>query len=226
MGTNPAKQQLFSELSQISNAMSSAVRLTMLELLTHGGCSVEELARQMGISVANASQHLQKLRQARLLTVERHGKQRIYQLAHSKVCQLMETLIDLGVTQSAEAQNRLASIKGYNKDIEAIDLPALQDKIKHGAVTVVDVRSEAEFREGHIPGAKSVPLENLPSRIHELPADREIVAYCRGSLCTLSDEAVGILQKQGYLAKNFAKGMPEWQASGLNTEQASSSQHF
>lgn len=223
MADKPLKQQLFKELAQISSAMSSSVRLIMLEVLAHRSCSVEELAQQAGISVANASQHLQKLRQARLLTAEKHGKQSLYQLAHPRVCQLLETLIDLGGTQSAEVQQLLAGIKGDNEAVEAIDLPTLQEKVKQDNIIIVDVRPEQEFQQGHIPGARSVPLESLPSRIDELPPDCEIVAYCRGSLCTLSHEAVGILRQHGYRAKNFEKGFPEWRANGFCTEQASAS---
>lgn len=220
MAEKGVKKQLFGELAQISAAMSSPTRLEMLETLTQGSLSVETLAQQLRISIANASQHLQKLKQARLVTVEKSGKQNLYSLASPQVYQLLEAMIDLGVAQSAELQHLISAIQGYEADVESIDLETLQERINQNSVTVIDVRPKEEYQQGHIPGAQSLPLEELQSQLDKLPNDREIIAYCRGSLCTLDEKALQLLKNKGYQVSKFTKGFPEWQAKGLAIEKA------
>lgn len=220
MADKALKQQLFEELSHISAAMNSPIRLEILEVLTQGSLAVETLAQQMGISIANASQHLQKLKQARLVAVEKRGKQNLYSLASAQVYQLLEAMIDLGVAQSAELQHLVSAIQGYEADVESIDLETLQERINQNSVMVIDVRPREEYQQGHIPGAQSLPLDELQSQLDKLPDDREIIAYCRGSLCTLDQKALQLLKNKGYQASKFTKGFPEWQAKGLAIEQA------
>ncbi len=220
MADKALKQQLFEALAQISAAMDSPVRLEMLEVLTRGALSVEKLAQQMDISIANASQHLQKLKQARLVTVEKRGKQNLYSLATPQVYQLLEAMIDLGVAQSAELKHLVSAIQGHQADVESIDLETLQERINQNRVMLIDVRPREEYQQGHIPEAQSLPLEELQSQLDKLPDDQEIIAYCRGSLCTLDEKALQLLKSKGYQASKFTKGFPEWQAKGLAIEKA------
>ncbi len=218
MASRTLKKQIYEELSEITSAMSSALRMEMLEILVQGQHSVEAIANETGLTMANASQHLQKMKNARLVTAEKHGKQTFYQLADYQVYQLLESLIDLGFARSAELQNLLKELKGGGENLETIDVNTLKKRLDQKAVFLVDVRPEEEYQNGHIPGAKSIPLDSLQNQLEKLPKDKEIVAYCRGSLCTMSDEAIKLLRENGYEARNFTRGLPEWQANGMAVE--------
>ncbi len=218
MAKRNLKKQIYEELSKISSALSSAYRLEILEVLAQGQHSVEGIARQTGLSIANASQHLQKMKNARLVISEKKGKQSFYTLANDQVYQLLESLMDLGIAQSADLDKLISEFKGHGGNLESIDAETLQQRLANKEVIVVDVRPEEEYQQGHIPGAKSIPLSELRSQLDNLPAEKEIVAYCRGSLCALADEATKILHEQGYHAKIFTKGWPEWRSKGLKVE--------
>lgn len=219
MPENERKQQFFEALTPMTHAMSSPQRMAILEALIKGPLAVEQLATDTGITIANCSRHLQKLKQANLVKAKKHGKRHFYQLASPQVYQLLERLIEVGVSHSAELRDLLNTIKGEEQEpVEQMDVATLRQQIAQGAVLVLDVRPEAEFQQGHIPGAWSIPLERLPTRLAELPHNQTIVAYCRGSLCTLSDEAVRLLQAYGFQAFNFERGFPEWQSCGFAIE--------
>jgi rhodanese-related sulfurtransferase len=216
--TGAAKRQfkdaLFGEFARVGKALASGRRLEMLELLAQGERTVEELARGSGQSVANASQHLQVLRQARLVETRRDGTFIRYRLADDRVTRLWLALRAVGENRLAEV-DRLVGV--YLKDrgtLEAIDGAELRRRLKTGNTVVVDVRPAAEYESGHIAGAQSIPLSELKRRMKELPKGNVIVAYCRGPYCVYADEAVALLRARGYRAIRLKSGFPEWKLEG------------
>ena len=187
----------------------------MLDLLCQGEKTVETLARESGLSLANTSQHLQTLRAARLVEADKKGLYVRYRMADQMVCQFFRSMRIL-------AENRLAEVELINRrflegkeGMEPVDRDDLLNRVKKGAVTVLDVRPSDEYRTGHIPGALSVPLGKLKELLSNLPKDQEIVAYCRGPYCVLAVEAVDILRKQGFKAIRLEEGVQDWLAMGL-----------
>ena len=175
MSHRPFKDRLYTEFASIGKALASAHRLELLDLLGQGERSVDELAQEIGQSLANTSAHLQVLRQARL--------------------------VEMYLTDRTS--------------LAAVDLAELKRLVADGSVTLLDVRPVLEYRQGHIPDARSVPVEELDQRLDELPRDREVVAYCRGPYCVFSDEAAQLLQTHGFRVRRFEDGFPEWRAAGL-----------
>ncbi|HEU5315092.1 MAG TPA: metalloregulator ArsR/SmtB family transcription factor [Chloroflexota bacterium] len=218
MGKREFKDRLFGEFAVIGKALSSGHRLELLDLLAQGERSVEELAAEGGLSVANASAHLQVLRRARLVETERRGTYVVYRLADPAVFQLWRTLRDLGSARLAEVERLVDSYLGADRDLEAIDQERLLDLLEKDSVTLVDVRPVVEYRQGHIIRARSLPLEEIERRLRELPRRREVVAYCRGPYCVFADEAVDLLKRHGYRARRLSGGFPDWRAAGLPVE--------
>jgi rhodanese-related sulfurtransferase/DNA-binding transcriptional ArsR family regulator len=211
-------RQLYDQLARISKAIASPHRLELVDLLAQGERTVEELAGLASMSVANTSRHLQSLRAARLVAVRRAGLYAYYRLADERVFTMWQAVRDLG-------ENRLASVrelvKGHFESRRAlvpVDLPGLIDRQRAGTAFLLDARPESEFRAGHIPGAVSIPVGELEARLHVLPVDQEIVAYSRGPYCGFSDQAVAVLSANGYQARRFALGLPDWRAAGLPVE--------
>jgi rhodanese-related sulfurtransferase len=208
------KDRIFGELAVLGRALANPHRLELLDLLAQGERTVEDLARESRMSVANTSAHLQVLRRARMVEAEKHGLYVRYRLAGSGVFELWRALRDLGSTHLAEI-DRLVEAYVTNRDtLHVIDKEELLHGLEQGAVTVVDVRPREEFAQGHILEARSIPLAELERRLGELPDDREIVAYCRGPYCLLSDEALTILLQHGFRARRLGDGLPEWRAAG------------
>jgi rhodanese-related sulfurtransferase/predicted transcriptional regulator len=211
---NP-KRALFDQFALVANTLGHAHRLELLEQVAQGERSVEILAQRTGLSVANASQHLQRLRRAGLVAARRDGKFVYYQLSDDSVLGLIAALHRIGERNVAEVERLLHSYF-YNRDsLEPISREELVERSRAGAVTIVDVRPEDEFALGHLPDAVNIPLRALESRLSELDRAQEIVAYCRGPYCVLSFEAVAALRARGFKARRLVDGLPEWRAAGL-----------
>jgi ArsR family transcriptional regulator len=211
---NP-KKALFDQFALMANTLGHAHRLELLEQVAQGERSVEILAQRIGLSIANASQHLQRLRRAGLVTARRDGKFVYYRLADDSVLELIAALHRISERNVAEVARLLHSYF-YNRDsLEPISREELLERSRAGAVTVLDVRPEDEFALGHLPDAVNIPLRALESRLSELNRAQEIVAYCRGPYCVLSFEAVAALRARGFKARRLVDGLPEWRAAGL-----------
>jgi rhodanese-related sulfurtransferase len=216
MSTLGPKQQVFSGLAEIAQALGHAHRLELLEHLGQGERSVEDLATRTGLTVANTSRHLQLLRRAALVEGRREGKRVFYHLAGDDVVVgLLHALSRVGERNSAEIARVMASYFRARDELEPVSRDELLDRVRSGMATVLDVRPEDEFQQGHLPEALNIPLAQLERRLAELPADREIVAYCRGPWCVLSFEAVALLRQRGYRARRLEDGFPEWKTAGL-----------
>jgi rhodanese-related sulfurtransferase/biotin operon repressor len=214
VSTGP-KQAIFAEFAGVARALGHAHRLELLEHLAQGERSVEALAERVGLSIANASQHLQQLRRAGLVANRRDGKFILYRLAD-------EGVVGLTAALRAVAERNLAEVdrirRGYfaeRDSLEPVSRQELLARAEAGLVTVLDVRPEDEFASGHLPGAINIPLRELRSRLSELDPDREVIAYCRGAYCVFSFEAVAALRAEGRMARRLEEGFPEWRAAGL-----------
>jgi rhodanese-related sulfurtransferase len=213
------KQAILVGLAEVARALGHAHRLELLEHVAQGERSVEELSSRTDLSFANTSRHLQILRRARLVDTERRGKHVLYRLAgDAEVVELMRALGRVGERNVAEV-NRVMTDYFHARDaLEPLTRKDLVSRLRKGLVTVLDVRPEDEFALGHIPGALNIPLGKLKHRLGELPADREVIAYCRGPYCVLSFEAVAALRARGYRVRRLEDGYPEWKAAGLPVE--------
>jgi rhodanese-related sulfurtransferase/DNA-binding transcriptional ArsR family regulator len=215
MSTPNPKRAIFESLARVGTALSSATRLEFLELLAQGERSVDELATLTGVSVANTSQHLQKLRQAGLIVGRKQGQYVYYRLAGDAVVGLLAALGSVGEAYVAEVE-RIVRLYLVEKDsLEPIPARELLERAKKGLVTVLDVRPPEEFAAGHLPGAVTIPVHELEKRLGELPKRKEVVAYCRGPYCLMSYDAVHLLRKKGLKARRLQNGLPEWRLAGL-----------
>jgi rhodanese-related sulfurtransferase/DNA-binding HxlR family transcriptional regulator len=218
MSSSP-KQVIFENLAEVAQALGHAHRLVLLERLAQGPRSVEELANATDLTVANTSRHLQLLRHARLVEAERQGKRVFYRLAGDmEVVTLLKALGVVGERNIAEIQGVMRDFFCQRDALEAISREELATRLKDGIVTVLDVRPEAEFSLGHLPGAINIPMGELKRRLADLPKRREVVAYCRGPYCVWSFEAVATLRAKGYRVRRLEDGFPEWKAAGLDVE--------
>src|ERR671910_1131047 len=207
MGDQERKRALFDEFGRIGKALSSGRRIELLDVLANGERTVEAVAGEVGLSVANTSQHLQVLRQAGLVTTRREGTSIHYRLAGPEVFELWRTLRTLAGARSAEVERLAAAYLGARDDLEPVTRQQLARRLEDGDdLVVLDVRPAAEHAAGHLPGAVSIPLGELERRLAELPADREIVAYCRGPFCAYAHEAVRMLRAGGRDARRLADG--------------------
>ena len=189
-----------------------------LEHLGQGERSVELLSVRTGLSFANTSRHLQRLRRARLVIARREGKQVLYRLSDDAVVHTLSALQRLGERNAAEVQNVMTRYFLARDGMQAVTRDDLLQRLRDGLVTLLDVRPEDEFAMGHIPGAINLPLAELEHQLAELPSGQEIVAYCRGAYCVLSFEAVASLRALGFKARRLEEGYPEWKAAGLPVE--------
>lgn len=219
MSSPGPKQNIFGSLAEVAQALGHANRLELLEHLAQGERSVEDLSALTGMSFANTSRHLGILRRARLAGAKRQGKRVLYGLAGgAEVVILIRALGRVGERNVAEVNRVLNDYFHARDSMEAVTRKELVLRLKDGVVTVVDVRPEAEFALGHLPGAVNVPIGKLKRRLAELPKNREIVAYCRGPYCVMSFDAVAILRAKGYRIRRLEDGFPEWKAAGLQVE--------
>jgi rhodanese-related sulfurtransferase/DNA-binding transcriptional ArsR family regulator len=214
------KSDLFDQFARIGKALSSGKRLEMLEFLAQGERSVEQLANMTGLSVANTSQHLQQLRQVGMVTGRKEGLYVYYRIAGDGIVQLLATLRTVGEENLADV-NRMVKLFLDSKDnLEPVPAKELWQRVKQGLVTVLDVRPPEEYAQGHIRGAINVPVTELKKRLDHIPADQEVVAYCRGPYCLLAYEAVQVLRKKGIKARRLEDGYPEWRLHGLPVEKS------
>jgi len=217
------KQAIFSSLAEVAQALGHAHRLELLEHIAQGERSVEELSARANLSFANTSRHLQILRRARLVDIERRGKHVLYRLAgDAEVIELLRALGRVGERNVAEVSRVMTDYFHARDALEPVSRKDLVSRLRDGLVTVLDVRPEDEFALGHLPGALNIPFGKLELRLAELPADREVIAYCRGPYCVLSFEAVAALRARGYLVRRLEDGYPEWKAAGLPVEAVAS----
>jgi rhodanese-related sulfurtransferase/DNA-binding transcriptional ArsR family regulator len=216
MANRASKTALFDEFARAAKALASGRRLELLDVLANGERTVEALAGEVGLSLANTSQHLQVLRQAGLVTSRREGTSVHYRLAGPEVFELWRSLRTLAANRLAEVERLAAAYLGARDRLEPVTREELARRLEAGDdLVVLDVRPAAEHAAGHLPGAVSIPVDELHRRLAELPADREIVAYCRGPYCAFAHEAVELLGEEGFTARRLEDGLPEWQAAGL-----------
>lgn len=211
------KDVLYEQFARIGHALSTPKRLEILDLLGQGERSVEVLANEASLSVPNASQHLKVLRSARLVDSRRDGSYVFYSLADPAVWRLWAALRDLGELRLTEIGELLRSLAD-DEGMELVDRSTLWRMAQDGEVTVLDVRPPAEYAAGHIPGAVSIPLEDLERRLSDVPREQIVVAYCRGPYCVLAVQAVELLRRQGFTARRLEDGFPEWREEGLPVE--------
>jgi len=216
MGSRKEKDALFEAIAVMGKAFASPRRLELVDLLAQAPRTVDELARTSGQSAANTSQHLQALHAAGIVTRTREGTSVRYALAGDEVLSLWLALREVSVARLAEVERAAREYLGG--DVDAIGRDELVARMRSGDVVLVDVRPSEEFEAGHIKGARSIPLEELEGRLGELPADREVVAYCRGPLCAFAPEAVRRLRAGGRDARRLEEGWPEWRLAGRPAE--------
>ncbi len=210
MSHRPFKQRIYAEFARIGNALASDRRLELLDLLAQTPRHVEALAAETETPVANVSQHLQVLRAARLVEAEKEGTKVRYRLADDSVIRLWLALRDVAESRLAEVPLLRQQYGLAGGDLEALPGDQLERLLNDEQAVLIDVRPQLEYEDGHIPGAIAVPIEELPSRLDELPRDRPIVAYCRGKYCLFADEAVALLREHGFEAVRLSGGWPEW----------------
>lgn len=209
------KRLLFRQFATVAKAVAHEHRLELLEALAQGERSVEILANRTGLSIANASQHLQQMRRAGLIAARRDGKFILYRLSDPAVLDLVAALTRIGERHIAEVDVIVRDYFHGRDALEPISRKVLLARMKQGNVQVLDVRPEDEFAMGHLPGAISLPLDQLKKKLAKLDPAKEIIAYCRGPYCLLSFETVALLRKKGFEARRLEDGWPEWQAAGL-----------
>jgi len=212
--TRQFKNGVYEQLSRVGKAVSAPKRLELLDLLCQGPRTVESLADQAAISVANASQHLQVLRAARLVTADKQGLYVEYRIADEEVCRFFVALRQLATSRLAEIEHVTRAFMERRGALEAVRSVELIRRVRSGEVTILDVRPVTEYRAGHIPGALSIPVADLKARLSDLPKDREVVAYCRGPYCVMAVDAVTLLRKRGFTAHRLELGIADWRARG------------
>lgn len=215
MSTQSPKQALFVEFAAVAKALGHAHRLELLEQVAQGERSVDILAQKTGLSIANASQHLQHMRRAGMVSTRRDGKFVYYRLADDGVLDLLAALRRIAERNVAEVERIVRSYFDDRDSLEPVSRKELTDRLRAGTVTVLDVRPEDEFALGHVPGALNIPLHALDARLSEFDPSQEIVAYCRSAFCVLSYEAVATLRARGFKAQRLEDGFPEWRSAAL-----------
>jgi rhodanese-related sulfurtransferase/DNA-binding transcriptional ArsR family regulator len=208
------KDALYGQFARIGKALASPYRLELLELLAQGERSVDALATEIGSSVANASQHLQVLRDAGLIESRKQGLFVHYRLADESVFALSKALRTVAERRLADLERLVREHFGDRADPEPVSMKELLTRARSGRVVILDTRPAIEYLAGHIPGAISVPIDELKQRLKELPKGKEYVAYCRGPYCVYADRAVEVLVKSGRRARRLSDGFPEWKAAG------------
>jgi rhodanese-related sulfurtransferase/DNA-binding transcriptional ArsR family regulator len=209
------KDALWQEFAAVGKALASPKRLELLDLLAQGERSVEALARAAGLGVTSCSAHLQTLRHAGLVRTRRAGTTIHYSLAGHDVAALLVSVRAVAAAHRAEVDRARRDYLGGDHDVDHVSREDLLARLRAGDVVVVDVRPGPEYRAGHVPGAVSIPLQELAARLSDLPPDVEVVAYCRGAYCVLAHDAVRLLHAHGRAARRLAEGMLEWRLAGL-----------
>ncbi len=213
------RERLYQNFARIGQALSSDRRLHLLNLLCQGEKSVEELAEATEQSVAATSAHLKVLRQAHLVESEKRGRYVVYALASEEVVRFWVSLRELAALQLPEVREARRLFHDEPESVVRLDAPTLLERVERGEVLLLDLRKANEYRSGHLPGAHSIPAEELEAHLAEIPRDQEIIAYCRGPYCVVSVDAVHRLQREGYKARWLDAGVAEWRAAGYALEQ-------
>ena len=221
MTSRAAKEALFDAFASVAAALGSGRRAEIVDVLAQGERSVEDVASQVGQSVASTSHHLRLLAKSGLARSRRDGTRVFYRLASERVADLWAAVRDVAAQHVAEVTVLADEYLGERDEVEVLSAPELHERLSQGKVVVLDVRPEEEFRAGHIAGALSAPLERLESIAAELPKQRELVAYCRGPYCVYADDAVRLLRTRGLRARRLDVGFPEWRRAGFSVELAS-----
>ena len=212
------KTRLYEAIGRVALALGSAGRLQILEFVAQGERSVDALARMTGLSTANASKHLQALRQAGLVSARKDGLRVYYSIAGDDVAALMSALREVSEHRVAEVEKLLRTWLAHRDEMEAVPAREVLERARKGLVVVLDVRPPEEFSAGHLPGAVNIPIHELEKRMKELPKRKEVIAYCRGPYCLMSYDAVSLLRRKGLKARRLEAGLPEWRAAGLPVE--------
>ncbi len=212
------KERLYRLFTRIASAMANPHRLELLDLLVQAPRTVEELAREASLSVANASQHLQRLKQARLVIAEREGLYQRYRLADPAVMRLWLELRAVGEQQIDEIDEALDAYRTQRHEFEKVTIDELRNRLRAGKTVLIDARPRVEYQAGHLPQALSIPLDELERRLDELPRNRTLIVYCRGPLCVIADDALAVLAEQGRRVARLEEGVAEWQQAGLTIE--------
>jgi rhodanese-related sulfurtransferase/DNA-binding transcriptional ArsR family regulator len=215
VGKRQAKDALFDAFADVAKAIGSGRRAELIDVLGQGERHVEELATEIGQSVANTSFHLRALATAGLVTTRRDGTRIYYRLASSRVSELWAALRDVAAAHHDRLDELASTYLGDRSMLEQVGRAELAERISAGDVVVVDVRPTAEYDAGHIASARSIPIDRLAASIRQLPADVEVVAYCRGPYCVFADDAVRLLRRRGRRARRLEDGFPEWQRESL-----------
>jgi len=218
MGDRAFKADLYRQFARLGKALASPARLELLDLLAQGERSVEDLAQEANLGVANASAHLQALGRAQLVASRKAGLRVYYRLADQSVFRLWVALREAGEHQLAEIDRLVATYLQDRQSLQPISSEELARRLTDGETLVLDVRPLLEYRQGHIAGARSIPVEELEQRLAELAPHRQIVAYCRGPYCVFADEAVTVLRAHGFSAERYAEGYPDWAVAGFPVE--------
>lgn len=213
------KDEIYGELARIGSALASPKRLEILDLLSQRERSVENLAGELELSVANASRHLRVLAAAGLVVTRKEGTFVHYRLANPAAFRLIRIVGEAGEASLPGVAATLARHLG-RRSVERLDLAAVAHRVKAGRALLVDVRPEAEYRAGHIPSARSIPIDGLKRAMESLPRERELIIYCRGPYCVWADEAVDALRQRGFTARRLLLGAPDWTALGETLETA------
>jgi rhodanese-related sulfurtransferase len=218
MADRAAKDALYDGLAAVAKALGNGRRAELVDVLAQGERPVEELASEIGQSVANTSHHLQHLLRTGLVRTRRDGTHIFYSLATGRVAELWAAVRDVASTQVAELDGLASAYLGDRSSLDTISREELARRVRDGDVVVLDVRPEPEYRAGHIAGAISLPVEEIVRRLRTIPQDRQVVAYCRGPFCVYADDAVRMLGRRGYRAARLDDGYPEWDRAGLPVE--------
>ncbi|MDH3678560.1 MAG: metalloregulator ArsR/SmtB family transcription factor [Acidimicrobiia bacterium] len=217
MGDRRAKNALYDGFAQVAKALGSGRRAELVDVLAQGERHVEDLAAEIGQSVANTSHHLRALAAAGLVATRRRKTRVYYRLASDEVERLWASLRSVAVNHLDDLDALTADYVGDRRALEEISREELVRRLDNGEIALVDVRPEAEYTAGHIPGARSVPIDRLPEAVRELPTGVEVVAYCRGPYCVLADDAVKLLRRRRRRARRLEDGFPEWRMANLPT---------
>jgi rhodanese-related sulfurtransferase/DNA-binding transcriptional ArsR family regulator len=212
------KNSLYGQFARIGKALSSPHRLEILELLAQGERTVDSLATEMDLSLANTSRHLQALRQATLVDSRKEGLFVFYRLSDPAVFDLSKAIRSVAEHQLADLERLVREHFGDRSEAEPVEMDELLKRLRSNRVVVLDTRPPNEYAAGHIAGALSVPVDDLQKRLRQLPRQRDFVAYCRGPYCVYADRAVEILRSHGRRARRLREGFPEWRAAGLPVE--------
>jgi rhodanese-related sulfurtransferase/DNA-binding transcriptional ArsR family regulator len=215
MSDRQAKDALFDAFASVAHALGNGRRAEIVDVLAQGERSVDDVAREIGQSLANTSHHLRLLARSGLVRSRRDGSRVVYRLASERVAELLAAVRDVAARHVAEVSVLAGEYLGDRGDVEQVSAAELADRLSRGEVVVLDVRPEAEYRAGHIDGARSAPVNELEVRLDELAGQGEVIAYCRGPYCVYADDAVRILQARGLEARRLDVGFPEWRRAGL-----------